>query len=222
MRRASAIVPLLSVLALLLGAVSAASVAAAPSDTLALDAGIFSYDAAPNIAPASVDSLDRPPASALPDAVAGWSAGERASLSRLASDLVAPGSPPYGPTNPGPLHSLRNADEVVGSFRSGSYTQISLAEETTLYRAYGGSASEIGPYWTRTPPSGPLQSQLDSALNPAWGNTATDVAAIRVPAGTTIFEGVTAGQSLPGGGALLGGGNQVYIPRVDPAWLVGG
>lgn len=126
----------------------------------------------------------------------------------------------YGPTNPGPLHALRNADDVVGSFRSGSYSQLTLADDTMLYRVYGGDAGQLSPYWTRTKPSGPLQSQLDSALNPAWGNTATDVAAIRVPAGTTIFEGAAAGQPLAGGGSLLGGGNQVYIPTVDPAWLV--
>ena len=32
--------------------------------------------------------------------------------------------------------------------------------------------NELGPYWTRTKPLGPLQSQLDSALVPKWGNTA--------------------------------------------------
>lgn len=136
--------------------------------------------------------------------------------------FVAPSTARFGPTNPGPLHSLRNADTVVSSFRSGSYTEVVLQEQTTLYRVYGGSAAEIGPYWTRTAPSGPLQSQLDSALNPAWGNTATEVATIRVPAGNTIFEGVAAGQPIRGGGSIIGGGNQVYIPRVDPAWLVGG
>jgi hypothetical protein len=61
---------------------------------------------------------------------------------------------------------------------------------------------------------------MDSALNPAWGNTAEQVATIRVPAGATIYEGATESQALSSGGSLLGGGNQVYIPRVDPSWLV--
>ena len=56
---------------------------------------------------------------------------------------------------------------------------------------------------------------MDSALNPAWGNTAKNVATIRVPAGTTIYEGVVAPQ-----GNLLGGGSQVVIPKVNPNWLV--
>lgn len=121
----------------------------------------------------------------------------------------------YGPTNPGPLN-----DAVVATFRSGSYSEVVLDEATTLYRVYGGEAGQLGSYWSRTAPTGPMQAQIDLALNPEWGNLATDVASIRVPAGTTIFEGAVAAQSLPAGGALLGGGSQVYIPRVNPDWLL--
>ena len=121
----------------------------------------------------------------------------------------------YGPHNPGPLN-----DAIASTFRSSSYTMTDLSEATTLYRVYGGQAGELGSYWTRTRPAGPLQSQLDSALNPAWGNSATSVATARVPAGTTIYEGAAASQPIAGGGSLLGGGSQVYIPRVDPSWLV--
>ena len=60
-----------------------------------------------------------------------------------------------------------------------------------------------------------LPAQMDSALNPAWGNLATDVSTIRVPAGTTIYEGAAAAQPLSGGGSLLGGGSQVFIPNVN-------
>jgi filamentous hemagglutinin len=56
---------------------------------------------------------------------------------------------------------------------------------------------------------------MDSALNPAWGNTAENVSTVIVPKGTTIFEGAAAPE-----GGLLGGGNQVYIPKVNPNWLV--
>jgi hypothetical protein len=41
------------------------------------------------------------------------------------------------------------------------------------------------------------------------------VAAIRVPAGTTIYEGFAAPQ-----GGLVGGGSQVFIKNVDPSWIV--
>jgi len=116
----------------------------------------------------------------------------------------------WGPLNGGPL-----SDAVANTFRGGSYTESALSGETTLYRSYGGTAGELGSYWTRTPPAGPLQATMDSALNPAWGNTAQSVSTIRVPAGTTIYEGFAAPQ-----GGLLGGGSQVYIPKVNPNWLV--
>lgn len=127
----------------------------------------------------------------------------------------APISTRYGPLNPGPL-----SDQVARTFRSSSYSEVVLTEEVTLYRIYGGRSPQLAPWWSRTRPSGPLQAQLDSALNPAWGNAMTDVATIRVPAGTTIYEGFAAPQALKGGGSLMGGGSQVYIEYVDPGWLV--
>ena len=77
---------------------------------------------------------------------------------------------------------------------------------------YEGQKSSLSPF---SPPQGPLQAQMDLALKPQWGNTAQNVVQIRVPAGTTIYEGFAAPQ-----GGLLGGGSQVYIPKVDPAWVV--
>ena len=61
-----------------------------------------------------------------------------------------------------------------------------------------------------------MQSQIDLALDPKWGNTATDVTEVTVPKGTTIYEGSAAPQ-----GNLVGGGNQVYIPReeLDSSWF---
>jgi hypothetical protein len=116
----------------------------------------------------------------------------------------------FGPHVEGPL-----SGDVASTFRGGSYSQTTLGADTTLYRVYGGNAGELGSYWTRTPPSGPLQSTIDSALNPAWGNTAQNVATIKVPAGTTIYEGFAAPQ-----GGLVGGGSQVFIPKVNPGWVV--
>jgi len=115
-----------------------------------------------------------------------------------------------GLTGPGPLGA-----KVAATFRSGTYTELLATEPTTLYRVWGGKAGEIGPYWTSTPPSGPLQSTIDSALNQSWGNTAEYVTRIQVPAGTRVFTGVAASQ-----GGLVGGGNQIFIPKVDPAWIV--
>ena len=116
----------------------------------------------------------------------------------------------FGPVTPGPL-----PQGIADTFRSGSYAETQLRRTTPLYRVYGGRSGKIGSFWTRTPPSGPLQSRIDLALNPAWGNTASQTVRIDVPAGTTVFEGAAAAQ-----GWLVGGGNQVVIPRVDPNWIV--
>ena len=86
-----------------------------------------------------------------------------------------------------------------------------------LYRAYGRTAHQMGGYWTTTPPAGPVQSIVDSALNPAWGNPATSVVKIEVPSGVTLYQGQAAAQ-----GGLVGGGNQVLFPKnftINPAWI---
>jgi len=121
----------------------------------------------------------------------------------------------WGPTTgAGPL-----GEDVAKTFRGGSYTELVTQETTTLYRVYGGKSGTLGGYWTRTPPSGPLQSRMDLVLLSEWGNTATEVVRIKVPKGTTIFEGFAAPQSNSVQN-LLGGGSQVYIPRVNPDWIV--
>lgn len=118
----------------------------------------------------------------------------------------------FNPINKGSL-----PEAVANTFRSATYSQKVLEEDIILYRAYGGKARELGQYWTRTKPEGPLQTVIDSALDQNWGNTATQVAQIRVPKGTAIYEGFAASQ-----GGLIGGGNQVYIylERIDPSWLI--
>ena len=121
----------------------------------------------------------------------------------------------YTPANPGPL-----PQDVAETFTGGSYTEKVLTEDTTFYRTYGGKAGEVGRYMSRIPQNGGMQSQIDLALNPDWGNTATQVTEVVVPKGTVIYEGTAASQSINGGaGELLGGGNQVYIPEVDASWF---
>lgn len=111
----------------------------------------------------------------------------------------------YNPLNPGPL-----SPNVANTFRSGTYREVITTEPVTLYRVFGGSAGPDGAYWTRTKPEGPVQSIIDSALNPEWGNPATSVIKLDVPPGTRFYEGVAAPQ-----GGLVGGGNQIYLPKVQ-------
>jgi hypothetical protein len=116
----------------------------------------------------------------------------------------------YGPLNPGPL-----AQDIANTFRSGTYTGRTLSSDETLYRVISESGNPTGSYWTTVKPQGSLQSVIDSALDQNWGNTATSVITAQVPAGTTIYEGAAAAQR-----GLVGGGNQIYIPKVDSSWIV--
>ena len=134
--------------------------------------------------------------------------GDEAAGFLRGSDDV-PNATRFGPLNPGPL-----ADDVERTFRSGTYTQRALTSDTTLFRVISDTGNPTGPYWTATRPQGPLQSVIDSALDQDWRNTASRVVTARVPAGTTIYEGAAAAQR-----GLVGGGNQIYIPRVDPTWI---
>ena len=125
----------------------------------------------------------------------------------------------YSPANPGPLN-----EEVANSFNGATYTERVLTEDTVMYRVSGGNAKEVGSYMSTTPQGGGLQSQLDLALNPAWGNTAENVTRVVVPQGTTIYEGIAAPQNIYDSlgnviGTLPGGGNQVYIPIVEMGWF---
>lgn len=111
---------------------------------------------------------------------------------------------------PGPL-----GPGVAKTFRGASYTERTIDRDTMMYRAYSDPAKRRGIYWTRDEPRGPFQSMLDSALDPQWGNFATRVAKVRVPAGTRIYEGYTGPQR-----GLVGGGDQVVLRNVPRAWMV--
>jgi hypothetical protein len=116
----------------------------------------------------------------------------------------------YGPMNPGPLSA-----GIAATFRGGAYREVVYDRSIQLYRVYGGRAGQLGSYWTATPPTGMLRSRIDLALMPQWGNSASLVVRINVPAGTRMYEGYAASQ-----GGLVGGGTQVFVPNVNPAWIL--
>jgi hypothetical protein len=155
----------------------------------------------------------------------GWGASELKTLSKSASDIKR-----FGPLERGILHDIPtpSGGSVAETFRSSSYFEVVSKEPVKMYRVYGGGAGELAPYWSRTKPTGPLQAQLDAAILPDFRNTAAKWVEIEVPAGTKFFDGAASPQYLHAHGSnipvgqLLGGGNQVYIPRVDRGWITGG
>ena len=145
------------------------------------------------------------------EALSGARTGSRAAY---LDDAVSPAKTTavFNPLNKGPLD-----DVATASFRSGTYVEKVSTAPMTLYRVYGGTAGELGPYWTTTKPTGSLQSIFDSALDRAWGNTVEHVVKIEIPAGVKFYDGVAAAQ-----GPLTGGGSQVLFPpgfRVPKEWI---
>ena len=125
----------------------------------------------------------------------------------------------FSPIKKGPLK-----DSVANSFNGATYTKYVLKEDTIMYRVYGGKSEKIGSYLSRTPQEGGLQSQLDLALLPEWGNTAERLTEVVVPKGTIVYEGTAAPQNILDSkgniiGTLSGGGNQIYIPEVKEWWF---
>ncbi len=129
----------------------------------------------------------------------------------------------------GPLARLSKplGHDPTTTFRSGQYLVRRAQQPMTLHRV-GSPGRPLGNYWTAIEPRGPLQAQIDSALRPDWGNTAQEVTTIRIPAGTTLYEGLAGPQPLRSGdlpsphrSGLLGGGHQVFVPDVTEGWIVG-
>jgi RHS repeat-associated protein len=107
---------------------------------------------------------------------------------------------------------------VGSTFTDSAYSKVTTSEPTTLYRVYGGTAKELGAYWTQTLPESSAEAVNSLALDPAWGNTAENWVSIEVPSGTTFYEGTAAAQ-----GDLPGGGSQVFFTsRVEAEWITGG
>lgn len=122
--------------------------------------------------------------------------------------------------NPGPLASLRG--NPAGNFYGGRYDASVLSEDLVLYRAgEGAPGKELGQWFTRVPPKSVAEVRIDSAVKPQWidpetgaqqGTSPIDtVYAVRIPKGSTIYEGPVGSQ----GGVYVGGPltNQIYVHR---------
>ncbi len=121
------------------------------------------------------------------------------------------------PSNPCPLDA-----KLSNTFKGGSYNEVVLGKDTTLYRVYYHPERKLGapgePYsfWSRSNATG-LQARIDSAIDTSrYGNLADKTVKIRVPEGTRIYEGVTQGIHK----GPVGGGNQIIINKVDSKWVI--
>ncbi len=128
-------------------------------------------------------------------------------------------------TNPGPLAK----DKHNLNFYGGRYNERVLKEDKIYYRA-GSVSNKYGRYFVETPPKSVIQVRMDTAVKPYWTDVKTNtfninqdtgklevysspieqVYAVKIPAGTVVYEGPVGYQ----GGMYLGGmeTNQIFMP----------
>ena len=139
----------------------------------------------------------------------------RASLPGMAnirSDLgIVTGS--FNAVQPGPL-----PDKLSATFTGGRYREVVLETNTILYRA-GTEGQPLGQFFSRSSPTGIIQSRIDQAVLPRWPGGATspiDTAfQISIPKGAKVYVGEIGSQ----GGYYVGGTEQIVIQK---PWLLNG
>ena len=121
--------------------------------------------------------------------------------------------------NPGPLAKIPG--NPASNFAGGKYTSVTLKEDVILYRGGDASGNPLGQWFTSEPPSSVAQVRIDTAVKPQWIDPQTGqltgtskinaVYQVRIPAGTTIYQGPVGNQ----GGIYVGGQsiNQIFIPQ---------
>lgn len=158
-----------------------------------------------------------------------------ADASRTVTQDLAPGQPCVRPptavvgtkpvyaydmvNNPGPLARMRGTP--AQGFAGGRYNAIVLDEDLILYRGgmAGGGPNAYGQWFTRSRPKSAAQVHIESAVKRHWVDSKTgiwtgespieSVYELKIPKGTTIYEGPTSTQ----GGIYLGGSDQIFIPE---------
>lgn len=154
----------------------------------------------------------------------------RFSLVESFPSIELPAEPTYtydAARNPGPLSRKHRNDTIPAkNFFSGRYNESVLTEDLVLYRG-GKAGTPLGEWYTRTPPNSEMQVRIDSAVKPRWldpttggqeGTSPIDTLyTIKIPKGTTIYEGPVAYQD----GIHVGGPRTSQIFVFEP-WRLSG
>ncbi len=107
----------------------------------------------------------------------------------------------------------------VAQSYAGSPSLKTWGDARVIFRHWGGTAKESGSHWySPSPYVRPGNARRFLAL--PSGNTAQNVSAFLVPAGTPVVTGIAAGKAADPlfGSYAKGGGAQIYVP--DPSRLI--
>ena len=105
-------------------------------------------------------------------------------------------------------------ESIKNTFTDGNYRTVETLEDVKVYRTYGGKAKQNGGYATTSPAKSRIDSKIDSALLPEWGNSRKYEIEITIPKGQQLNIGKVAPQTIEGPGTKLSGGaDQVLLPK---------
>lgn len=125
-------------------------------------------------------------------------------------------------TTTNPVPSCPLAADIAVTFLNSQCRAVVLKEPKTYYRYYSTDSNRFGRYLTANRYDRNTDVIRNLALNQAWGNQATMMLTVTVPAGTTVYEGIVAPQNPQS--CYVGGGQQTFIEDTrDPklVWSVG-
>ncbi|MDY7224622.1 ribonuclease YeeF family protein [Halalkalibacterium halodurans] len=109
---------------------------------------------------------------------------------------------------------------IQTSYTDGVYRTVITNEPITVYRSFGGRTDAGGAFVTTQPSVNRIQTKIDSALKPEWGNTRMYEAVIVIPEGQVLNIGKIEKQYTKTGTLLDGGSDQILLPQDWPLeWI---
>ena len=104
---------------------------------------------------------------------------------------------------------------VRPSFQEWQAVERKFSGGTRLYRIHGPGGA-AGHWWLLELPSSEIQFRIDYAVRPEW-NPVTHFSILEIPEGYSL-KGLI-GQAAYQGDFYVGGGMQVYLPKVPKEWI---
>ena len=93
--------------------------------------------------------------------------------------------------------------KYVDTFQNAKCVEVTLQYDLKLTRVFSSDNAKVGTYFTTTCLLSPRYAIRKLALKQQWGNRATKIVEVTIPAGTTIYIGIAAFQNpetlYPGG-----------------------
>ncbi|MGA9380818.1 MAG: hypothetical protein WBV73_18795 [Phormidium sp.] len=100
-------------------------------------------------------------------------------------------------------------ESIAVTFLRSECRQVQLKEPKTYYRYYSNDGNKFGRYLTTNRYNKNVEVIRNLALKQEWGNQATIMLQVTVPAGTKVYEGIVAPQDPQS--CYRGGAQQTFI-----------